>query len=168
MISAPSSASWRAEGLGDMLTDHDAGRVRWQQLEHLADGFSTAGGSTDGDDLIGGAKTQFRPAAVSTAGLVRRRRALKQRHHFRHRRHLDLADQLRRIGLQRVGNVDLGLGDKVDSTQFQRCQRDVGAALGQRRTHYHRHRPQPHQVAQELQSVHAWHFDVERQHVRIQ
>src|ERR1700722_1155380 len=67
-----------------------------------------------------------------------------------------------------MGDVDLWLGDEVDRAELQRGEGDVGASLGERRAHDHRHWPQPHQVAQELQAVHARHFHIERQYVRIE
>jgi hypothetical protein len=44
----------------------------------------------------------------------------------------------------------------------------VGSALGQRRDHHHRHRPQPHQPLEKVEAVHFRHLDVEREHVRIE
>ena len=40
-----------------------------------------------------------------------------------------------------IGDVELGLGHEVDGAQLERLQRHVGAPLGQRRDHHHRHRP---------------------------
>ena len=68
-------------------------------------------------------------------------------------------------GADAVGDAELRLGDEVDRAELERAQRDLGAALGQRRDHHHRHRPQPHQPGQEIEAVHARHLDVERDHV---
>ena len=68
---------------------------------------------------------------------------------------------------QAVADAQLGLGDEVDGAQLQRAQRDFAAALGQGRHHHHRHGPQAHQLFKEVQPVHARHFDVQRQHIRV-
>ena len=60
------------------------------------------------------------------------------------------------------------LGHEIDGADFQRLERHLGAALGQRRDHDHRHRPQRHDLAQERQAVHVRHLDVERDHVGIE
>jgi hypothetical protein len=52
--------------------------------------------------------------------------------------------------------------------EFEGAQRRFGAAFGQRRYHHHRRRPQAHQPRQEVESVHAWHLDVERYHVGVE
>jgi hypothetical protein len=69
---------------------------------------------------------------------------------------------------QTVGHADLGLGDEVHRTQLQR--RSVTSAprsvsvdtittgIG----------PQAHQLAQEVDAVHARHLDVQRDHVGVQ
>ena len=69
--------------------------------------------------------------------------------------------------LEPVGHTDLRLGDEIDRAELERAQGDVGAALGQRRHHHDRRRAQPHQLAQEIDAVHARHFDVERDHVGV-
>ena len=43
-----------------------------------------------------------------------------------------------------------------------------GAALGQGRNHHHRHRPQSHQIAKELQAIHLGHFDIQCQDIGIE
>ncbi len=55
----------------------------------------------------------------------------------------------------------LGLGEAVDRAQFHGADRDLGALLGQRREHDDRHRPRLHQLLEEIDAVHAGHFDVE-------
>ena len=96
-------------------------------------------------------------------------RALRRvRYNSRSRRRLHFRDELILVVLERPGDVDAGLRNEIDRTELQRAQRDVGAALGQRRHHHDRHRPQPHQVLQEREAVHARHLDVERDHVRIE
>ena len=62
----------------------------------------------------------------------------------------------------------LGLAKK--STAPSSSARSVTSApsLGQRRHHHHRHRPQPHQVLEEREAVHARHLDVQREHVGIE
>jgi hypothetical protein len=62
---------------------------------------------------------------------------------------------------------DLRLGDEVDRTEFERAHRDFRTALGQRGHHQHRHRPQAHQLLQEVEAIHLRHLDVEREHVGI-
>jgi hypothetical protein len=62
---------------------------------------------------------------------------------------------------------DLRLGDEVHRAEFQRAHGDLGAALGQRGHHQHRHRAQAHQFFEEVEAVHLRHLDVEREDVGI-
>jgi hypothetical protein len=68
---------------------------------------------------------------------------------------------------QTVAQAKLGLGHEIDRAEFQRPDGDFGVALGQRGHHHHRHGPQAHQTLEEIQAVHARHFDVQGQHVGI-
>ena len=67
-----------------------------------------------------------------------------------------------------VGDVVRRLGDEVDGADFERLERDLGARLGQRGEHHHRHRPQRHDLAQERHAVHVRHLDVERDDIGIE
>ena len=81
---------------------------------------------------------------------------------------LHFRDQLVGVVRQAAGDVDPRLRDEIDRAELERAQRDVGALLRQRGHHHDRHRPQPHQVLEERDAVHARHFHVERDDVRIE
>jgi hypothetical protein len=103
---------------------------------------------------------------LALVGHVRGRDSARQ--DTRARGNLHLRDELGLIVGQRAGDIDPGLRDEIDRAELQRAQRDVSAALSQRRHHHDRHRPQPHQVLEERDAVHARHLDIERDHVRIE
>ena len=66
------------------------------------------------------------------------------------------------------GQTDAGFGDEVDRAEFQCAHGDVGATFGQGRYHDHGGGAQAHEAAQEFNAVHFWHFDVQRNDVRIE
>ena len=86
----------------------------------------------------------------------------------RARRRLDLGLQCLGQFAHRVGDIVLRLGDKVDGADFQRFQRGLRARLREGGEHHHRHRPQRHDLAQEGETVHLRHLDVERDDVGIE
>ena len=168
----------RAERRGDVLRDHDGRAIGRQAHEEFADGFGAAGGSAHGDDAIRGPEHAAHRRRGRGAG--RRNDGVggmfgnhvahgtRPRDYPRARGRADLGQNLfAEIG-QCAGHVHLGLGDKVDRTQLQRLQRGLGAALGQRGHHHHGHGPQPHEIREEGDAIHARHFHVEREHVRFQ
>jgi hypothetical protein len=58
------------------------------------------------------------------------------------------------------------LGNKIKGSQCQRFERRACAFRGQRAYHDHRNSKPSRDLAQRLQTVHAWHFQVERHHIR--
>ena len=58
--------------------------------------------------------------------------------------------------------------DEIYGTQLQCLERDFGCTLGIRRHHHDRHRAQAHQPFEKLQTIHARHVHIQRQHVRIE
>ena len=80
---------------------------------------------------------------------------------------LHLGDNFGLLGKQAGLQVNRRLGDEIHRADFERPQRGVGAFLGQRGNHDHRHRAQRHELLKEGDAVHARHLDVERQHVGI-
>ena len=66
------------------------------------------------------------------------------------------------------GKITARLGYEVDCADFERFERRLGTALGQRGNHDHRHGPQRHDFAQERQPVHMRHLDIKRHHVGIE
>ena len=148
-----------------------AGRVGRQADQHFLGRLGAAGGGADEDDLLGRQAARARRPAPAARPRARRRRPAAA---AAGRRSCALA-AMRILSvmssaswLQAVGHADLRLGDEVDRAELQRAQRHVGAALGQRGDHHDRHRPQPHQLAEEVDAVHARHLDVERDHVGVQ
>lgn len=69
--------------------------------------------------------------------------------------------------LDATDRIEPGLGDEIDSPQFQRLERSLGIPLGQTRDHDHRQRPQAHHFGQELQTVHLWHVHIQGHHIGI-
>ena len=67
-----------------------------------------------------------------------------------------------------LGDVHLGFVEKIHRAQFQRTEGNIRAPFGQGRNHHHRHRSQAHQFFQEIEPVHAGHFDVQGEHVRVE
>jgi hypothetical protein len=61
-----------------------------------------------------------------------------------------------------------GLAHAVDRAQLQRAQGHLGPGLGQAGDHDHRHRPQAHDLLEELDAVHVRHLDVEGDDVGVQ
>ncbi len=145
-----------------VLRDQDRRAVRRQRLQDFADGLGAAGGSADDHEL-------FR-AGQRTAQHGRRRGLRRMRRRGAQlgaRRGADLVGDEFRVFKQPVADAQLGFGHEVDRAQFQRAQRDFAATFGQRRHHHHRHGAKAHQLFQEIQPVHAGHFHVQRQHVRV-
>ncbi|MNX97969.1 hypothetical protein D3C86_1303540 [compost metagenome] len=148
-----------------MLDDHHGRAVRRQRHQEFLDGLGAARGRAHNDQLF---RRQQRRAQQR-----RRRRAFCRAlgaggPHPGTRRRADLVGDGVRVLHQPVADAQLGLGDEVHRTQFQRAHGDFGPALGQRRHHQHRHGPQAHQTLEEIEPVHARHFHVQRQHVRVQ
>ncbi len=155
-----------------MLRDQHGGRVGRQRHEHFADRFGAARRRADDDQLFGTEQRIVevrRGRAAAAAGAAAAPRMLRRRGlaHAGAGGRANLVGELLRVVEHAVANADLRLGDEIDRAQFQRAQRDFVAALGQRRHHHDRHRPQAHQLLEEVEAVHARHFDVERQHVRV-
>jgi len=91
-----------------------------------------------------------------------------QRPHLGVRRHLDLGDDLLSRIPDSVRHVDRRFGDEIDGAQAQRIERDGCTILRERRAHDHRHGAQPHEIAEKRETIHARHFDVEREHVGVE
>ncbi|SQA02771.1 Uncharacterised protein [Serratia marcescens] len=130
-----------------------------QRLQHLADRFGAAGGSADGD--------QFFTAQQRRVAEDRRRRAVGTLRQARPGGGADLLGNQLAVSQHAFANAELRFGHEVHRAQLQRAQRDFRAFAGQRRDHHHRHRPQAHQLLEEIQPVHARHLDVQRQHLGI-
>jgi hypothetical protein len=80
----------------------------------------------------------------------------------------DLVGDVLRELLEPVGDADLGLGHEVERAELECAQRHLGAALGERGDHHHRHRAKAHQARQEVEPVHAWHLDIQCDDVRVE
>lgn len=78
-----------------------------------------------------------------------------------------IGDQLA-IGQHPLADPQLRLGHKVHRAQLQRPQGDLRPLPGQGRDHHHRHRAQAHQFLQKVEAVHARHFNIQCQHLRIE
>ena len=141
-----------------MLDDDHGGNGGGEGGKQLGDGLDPAGGGADGDQLgrTGGARRfhrrQRRPARPGEPDVGFRRR-------------LDLGEYLFAEGRQGDRQILQRLGHEIHRAQFQRPEGDVGALAGQGRHHHHRHRPETHQLFQELDAVHPRHLDVEGQNV---
>lgn len=94
--------------------------------------------------------------------------AVRKELDFDGRSHADLLDQFVGILAQTGRDRAIGLAHEIHRAQFERVQRHLGPALCERGDHHHRHGPQPHQIAQEGQPVHARHLDIEREHIGIE
>ncbi len=83
-------------------------------------------------------------------------------------RGLDLGEDL--IGqLDRgLADVDLRLGHEIHRPKFQGPQGRLAALLRQRGNHDHGQRMGLHELLQKGQSIHAWHFHVQGQHIGVQ
>ena len=84
-----------------------------------------------------------------------------------HGRHTDLVDNLGGKFRQTAGQAHARLGHKIDGAQFEGAHGHFSSALRQRGDHHHRHGAQAHQTAQEVDPVHARHFDIKRDDIGI-
>mmetsp|Transcript_5425 Transcript_5425/g.20641 ORF Transcript_5425/g.20641 Transcript_5425/m.20641 type:complete len:319 (+) Transcript_5425:1609-2565(+) len=131
-----------------VLGDDDGRAVGGQVDQHVLGGLGATGRCADEDELLGGrlAQAGHRDRLDRRCGRRARRGRCRSTAYVCLGRDADLVRDVLGQLPDAVGNTDLGLGDKVDRAQLQRLERDLGAALGQRGHHHHRHRPQAHQA----------------------
>ena len=148
-----------------VLCDEDRRHVLRQRREHLAQSLHATGGRADADHALpcGGCRglRQRRPC-----GFVRCRRAggeVAAAHDARPGGRADLLRDLVRDGVEPV--EVRGLRKEVHRAEFQRAHRRLRAFARERGDHDHRQRAHRHQVAQEVEAVHARHLHVQRDHV---
>ena len=82
------------------------------------------------------------------------------------RRRLQGLNQLAAGFFQELLEPQLGLGDHGHGTSRHRPQRHLAAIGAQGRANHSRNRVLGHDLTQKGQPIHAWHFDVQQEHVR--
>ena len=153
--------------LGHVLDDDDARRIGGQHLEHCAQRLGAAGRGADADHHLG--RAAHRPPAGRRQHRVGGQLGLRFERADRRAAPLHprtggalhhLADHVARL-VEMVGHPHARLEDDVDRPRLERLHERLGALLGERGAHHHRHRALAHQLAQEGDAVHPRHLDVE-------
>ena len=160
----------------DMLNDHDSGHVRAQSGQDGRQCIQSAGGGAECDQFAGmRRKRRGRrcPGGVLSRRLARRhglQAVLSQEQHVPADAGGHAQLLLNGLGqlLQPFAQIPLRLGHIVQRAGFQGIQCDLTALFGEARYHDDRHGTKTHEIAQERQAVHARHFHIQRQHIRIQ
>ena len=144
-----------------MLHDDRAGDIGRQFGEHRFDGPGASGGGADGENLIR-RQLEARLFGGMHLGLI----ALVHFGHLGRGGDANLLDQ-------NLGDLGYGIGcarfaDHVHSSQPHRLQGGLAALGGQRTDHDNRHGEKPHQLRKERKPIHTRHFQVQRDHIRVQ
>src|ERR1035441_4270026 len=148
-------------GLRGTPDRNGSGKVSGQLRQHIFQCLGTAGGDADGDHLVRrcGRYRLFFGLAGNSVQQARLQFALG--------RSLHLGNQFPG-GFRHVGGGVFGLGYEVECTQPQRLHGDRGAFGAVGTEHDYRQRLPPHDFLQRFDSVHARHFQIQRDHAGLQ